>query len=54
MAIYSRIFVCFCMFDLMLYVPVDSFVVISWVVLRSTMQLIKCHAQGHNTITAGG
>ena len=26
----------------------------SWVVLRSTKQLIKCHAQGHNTITAGG
>ena len=38
------------LFDLILYVPVNNFsVMLGWAI--SAKQWIKCHAQGHNTVT---
>ena len=43
----------FCLFDLILYVPVNTFSVMSGQVflgLTSTKQRIKCLAQGHKAV----
>ena len=43
-----------CLFDLMLYLPINNFSVMSgWIFLggTNTKQWIKCLAQGHNAVT---